>query len=519
MAQTVIFDLDDEFIWDSITDTRGSDGNLTERKIIFDDGLNKTWEHLPSGVTSKITLIDGSVVGDAYSWQSLVYTFNENGDLVFSDTLGDNEVRSTVAYENGEITEKNEYDQSADGAGHDWTTRKYSYDANSVVAKLEVAYDNGVQFVANYTTGLISDSLFTDSSVGGTAKIWQSISTSFVNGIKSVEMIVFDNAVERETKYTAGVKRTVTQNDYSTDGAAHSWQYVVVDYHTNGRVASREILYDNGIEAINTWDTGGAKKTISLKDTSDVALWESQTTTVDSGWIIRTVTYDTGVRSLSAFAQTSEGNILSETLWTDASTGGLAHDWQTIEFVFNWEDGSVAGKNVVYDNGISHSFVQLDSGELVISFSSDQSDGGLAMQWSTKQYYYFDDKLEMISTNFDNGSYSTKEFFADGSAYTYHDDTSFSGAAYAWRYLTETHDTNGKIASRGIQYDNGDLQGAIFEDGLLSRVLRIDYSDSHDWYAVEFVYDENGILIDEIYYDPADDFPNIYENTLTDFIW
>jgi hypothetical protein len=146
----------------------------------------------------------------------------------------------------------------------------------------------------------------------------------------------------------------------------------------------------------------------------------------------------------------------------------------------------------------------------------DNSELGNAKNWSEINTTYNEDgSIQHRVTQYDDGRVRVEQYDGvtdvsgnpiDGKVVMFED----AADQFNWDSSFAVYNENGLLLFKGIVYDNHDLAMFQYEDGALNIRLDVDEDGSHTWYARERFYDENGDVIETIYYDTADDVPEYY---------
>lgn len=436
--------------------------------------------------------------------------------------------------------------QTDDLNEHDWQQITTTYDDdNSTILKVETLYDNGLIERKDFD---VSSSYFykltyvdlDDPSRNPTAETvasgglfsWQNVSIqpgyNPVPGSGAGPYLFFNSATFDNGEGYGVLKRlysnpndtvisldTNDQQDWGfkaevfrEDGTTLEYKMLILDsgmnqsenYNENGQLVSM-VQWDHvDIEPWTTMvldynpSTGAlVRKTITDFESDDNYPWKNFITNyADDGSVSSTrYVYD---NDLSVSTYYSDGQKTSQTK-VDA---GDEYSWYRVTTNYD-SDGNLELKVTDKDNGIRQT-QEWENGVLVKSVSQDLQD---AVSWSSVEITY-DSAGKMIrkTVEKDNGILSDTFIFADGSKKIVSDDT---GDIKNWDKTIVQVDASGNRSLSAVLEDDGDVIANYFDDGARSMQVFEDVSDSRSWYARVKNYDENGDLVDTVYYDSYED--------------
>jgi hypothetical protein len=293
--------------------------------------------------------------------------------------------------------------------------------------------------------------------------IWESITRTYdANGIITNKETTYDNETFIGVNYTDGKKTNVTQLDLSENGSARNWQEITTNYDLQGLITDKVVRYDNDTVRSETYEAGQKTSLTLLDESGDGSAknWQSITTNFDENGLTadRVINYDNDTLHFENYSN----GVKQTVTMIDNSELGNAKNWSEINTTYN-EDGSIQHRVTQYDDGR----VRVEQYDGVTDVSGNPIDGKVLL---------FDDTADQFN----------------------------------WESSFAVYDENNSLLYKGIEFDNHDVSLFQYEDGDLRIRLDLDEDESHSWYARERFYDENGELIETIYYDNVDDVPEYY---------
>jgi hypothetical protein len=181
--------------------------------------------------------------------------------------------------------------------------------------------------------------------------------------------------------------------------------------------------------------------------------------------------------------------------------------WEFIETTTD-EMGDLVNEHTVYDNGTQKTKLYGELGILTSKTELDSDVGDGVKKWSSRTTEYdTDGNKTSIATAFDDGRMKLDTFGEDGTKSTTVSDQSGDGTAFDWSFKETVRDADGKLAMKLTVFDDADITGTLFNAGIKANRLDIDGDNSHSWFAREYIFDENGVKIDTVFYDNFEDIP------------
>jgi len=263
------FDEGDAYAWTQIF-ARYVDGDLTERAVVFDNGVQRSTQYEVEG--------DGSVVShqfsedpeDAKDWETQeVYTVDGNVVLRRTD------------YDDG--TEQNNGDVVAyryEDKGNEYNWYSKSMDSEGTLESRITEYDDGV-VVQNVTDN--GQKLWSLSEDRFDTRNWEAQTSNYENGVLSETYRENDNGTVVQSAYAivdgAAVlaTRNITINSENQDGFV--WRETNWTYDEQGQKSERSIEYVDGRVAEETYEDG-MRATRTTVDHDDAYDWYQ----IDEQW-------------------------------------------------------------------------------------------------------------------------------------------------------------------------------------------------------------------------------------------
>ncbi|MEM6589030.1 MAG: hypothetical protein AAF641_11330 [Pseudomonadota bacterium] len=468
-------DTEDRFRWDTITSVFDGDGNLIERFTENDDGTTRE-QLFENGIVFREVLTDDAVTS-AKPWQSIERSYDPSGNLLDSFELRDDGVTIQKDYQDGQLWTITETDINDDGSQSDarsWQSRFREFDDNGDMQFSFEVRDDGVTIEKDFQFGQLWTVTETDLNDDGSqsdARIWESRFTEYNdNGDLLFSFEVRDDGVTIEKDYQFGQLWTVTETDLNDDGSqsdARIWQSRFTEYDDNGDLQFSFEVRDDGVTIQKDYQFGQlwTVTETDLNDDgsqSDARIWQFRFTEYDDNGNLQLTLEqrDDGV----TIEKTYQDGVLSSVFETDLNEDGSQSDAR------NWENR----------------FTQYDeNGQKLESF--ELRDNGVT-----------------IATQYENGVISARIM----------EDRDEFGAmtdAEAWDTFIFIYDENGKLASRRVDFDDGDVTVDLFEDGQNAVRLQVDGDDDKPWYLRETLYAEDGSVAEINTYAAPEDVPSQYD--------
>ena len=387
-------DEENRYSWDQIRSTY-VDGVLSDRLINYDNGTTAQTSYM-DGVRFRMLQSDGQLDGGAKTWDTIETFYGPDGSVAGRVTMYDNGVIKEESFVNGTISQVTQYDNpqyAGSGGAKSWDSIVAYYDAEGQMTGRVTTYDNGIVREESFENGVRSHTRQMDNpedAAGSGSKSWDTIDTYYgATGDLLAQVTRYDNGIVRETEYENGVRARVLQLDNPQDDegtGVKSWTSIETFYDPAGQVEARITNYDDGRLRQDSFENGIRTNTeiqdnaygggesqypwtainISYDETGKIA---AKHTIYDDGRV-KTDSYEDGVRTSS----TIEDRFLFN---------GGNYDWDQQQFVYA-EDGSVASREISYDNGDAVQSVY-DNG-LRIERSEFDGDGSEAWLGRTTSY-------------------------------------------------------------------------------------------------------------------------------------
>ncbi len=409
---------------------------------------------------------------------------------------------------------------------YSWDTIRTTF-VDGVLSDRQVSFDNGTFAQTSYFDGIRAMMTQRDAILNGGVKAWDTIDTYYApDGTLVGRVTVFDNGVLKEEAYENGVRREMIQmdNPQQVVGAgAKSWDSIVTYYDASGDIAARITQYDNGVLKEESFENGVRSHTRQVDnpqetDGDGVKIWEEIDSYYNaSGTIVARVTkYDNGIFKEESF----ENGVRSHTRQIDnpqeiGGTGVKA--WDTIDQYFD-ETGEMVARVIHYDDGR----VRQDTYENGVRSTTEIQDGAYegdegAYAWTSINLYY-DENGDVAQKNivYDDGRVRQDDY-VDGVkvSSTVEDRFIFNGGNHDWDAQQFQYNADGSVASHAISYDNGDAMLQVYEDGVLAQRVKYDGDGSDSWLGQIVTYNSDGSVASNETYDSSDELPiAFYDNSI-----
>lgn len=331
----------DEYTWTSIVSTFDSvTGLLSGQTLTRDAG---------DGRVVAATFVDGVIAtrtttdaDDNFDWASLAQTFGVTGVLESATKTYDDGRLMASSYYAGVLVDRTITDVAD---AYDWTSRTYNYDnATGKLLTLTTLFDDRTSATTSPTIGPIGQTVRrADLS---DAYDWDTIVTTYdAAGERALQVRTLDNGIEKTTAFTAGVR---VSRDWTDEGDVRNWDTRSVTYDAAGRIATSDTLLDDSRRVVQAYENG-LKTTRTTTDTSTGGTafsWAKQEATFDSTGQItsRVTTFDDGRTATDTYTNgVRQGRTLDDSL--------DARAWDTIEKVYNTDNGALIYTHTTRDNG------------------------------------------------------------------------------------------------------------------------------------------------------------------------
>lgn len=284
---TVIEDTDNKQGWSTITLTHDPMGALLSSVMALDSGAVHTRLYT-DGVLRSHSVTDTDA--NSANWSLRTTEWDATGAKVSRTTIKDNGIRLVEAYDpaSGRRVERSEYD---DANNNTWQSKSTFYDANTgAKTGTRKEMNNGFVFEEQFdiATGMRMSKTDIDA---GDKRNWDSIELNFdlMTGEIVTRTWTYDTGITHHFIYE-DEKRV---SDIKTDVLnVEAWLTRELIYDDGGRVATREIINDDGSQSLET-RVDNVRTELRLIDGDGAASahdWKIRTETYhDSGPIAATV--------------------------------------------------------------------------------------------------------------------------------------------------------------------------------------------------------------------------------------
>ena len=291
-TQVTFIDDEDRFAW-STAETDYENGVRSRFEVVADDGVVNNSLFDAFGTITSQTLTDGDGSDDgAYGWNSLTRTFTDGELTSQARESDDGTIVTTTWGDDGtggrEVTGVSVSDG---GDAHNWdtiassfedgvlTTRTTTFDAGSELTQVVRTFD-----ASGTVTG--ESRSYTDAGDPGTGgdHAWSSATWTTENGRTTGSVVNYDNGNRATTTIGEDGGRTVFLED---TGENFVWSTQTLIYDANGAVTDRESVFDNG--DVFTFEATEIGSIRTLTDVSDTRDWETATSIYEGGdWVSTT---------------------------------------------------------------------------------------------------------------------------------------------------------------------------------------------------------------------------------------
>lgn len=291
--------------WYQIDTYYNTDGSRAARVTEYDNGITRE-ELFDGGQRSQTTQTDNSLDGTAAKWQRIDTYYEPTGQVLAKVTQFDNGIEKEELWQSGmraQTSFRDDLGATPEGVAN-WTTRDIYYDNGEKIA-IVTTFDDGREKEEYFANGLRTVTQETD--VTGSAKPWEQIVTAYEqSGALAGRQTDYDDGTQRIETFQGGLRVQTVQTDNSVDGTAKSWQSITTSFDQNGVIAERTALSDSGITRTDSYFNGQRFLTQFVDDpTADAALWDMIVTgyNADGSKAGTEVTYDTGDRTITVFQE------------------------------------------------------------------------------------------------------------------------------------------------------------------------------------------------------------------------
>lgn len=295
-------DAQDAKNWQSIESYFDENGVISARIELRDSGLELV-NIYQEGTISQRTWTDLAPDGsasDLKSWERIDWYYNSDGVIDARVELRDNGVEIVNLYDQGTISQKTWTDRAIDGSPRDvmaWDRIDEYYNSDGLRDARVERYDDGVETVTLYDNGQRMSVISTDVGANGEpsdARIWERIETYYdENDQRTYRIEQRDDGVTITNEYDAGAVVISTRADTSEGGVAKAWDTITSYYAADGQLQAKETVYDN-TDVSATFYNEGVRELRLQYDGDDSASWLVRATLYDAaGQVAEVNTYDT----------------------------------------------------------------------------------------------------------------------------------------------------------------------------------------------------------------------------------
>jgi hypothetical protein len=359
--------------------------------------------------------------GGVKPWDTIQTYFGPDGSIAARLTMYDNGVIKEESFENGVRSQTAQYDnpQLGDAAGAKaWDSIIAYYDAQGNMAARLTTYDNGVIYEENFENGIRTFSRQLDNpgdAFGEGVKSWESIDSYYgADGELAARLTKYDNGVVREQEYEGGVRTYMRQMDNPGDGSGNGakvWDTIETYYDEAGQISARLTNYDDGRVRQDYFENGVR----SYTEIQDGAYGEGEG---QYAWTAINISYDETGKIAQKSTIFDDGRVREESFENGVRTettiedrflfNGGNYSWDQQHFVYA-EDGSVASREISYDNGDARLTTYEDG---LLSQRSD-FDGDGSHDWLGRTITYNDDGSVLSVQTYDTASELPEDFFVN----------------------------------------------------------------------------------------------------------
>ncbi len=331
--------------------------------------------------------------------------------------------------------------------------------------------------------------------------VFDAATFEFTAGAARIDMA---DILNRGMPTPEGFRAVSTMTETTDDGTV-----IETDFSENTRLAMRVIETD-GDTRTTTYHANGARDSLTLLDGSDSRSWTTYASTYDAatgGIVGQQVLYDNGDIGTTGYVDGIRASTLVTE--TDGDMRTVLYDAEGRRESVVFVDGSDTRSWANYTNTYDTATGRIDTRELLLDNGNTQSIG------------YIDGTRSSVIVTETDGDTRTTLYDADGAR----DSITFldGGDTRIWTSHTSTYDAEtGRIDTREVLYDNGNVQRIDYADGIRSSVVLtetdgdtrttlydadgtrtsvtfVDGSDTRSWTSFTSAYDGNGDFIDRTF--------------------
>lgn len=298
-------DNDDVKNWTSIETIFDEDGVIASRETLLDNGIvrQQLFEDGVRSETIQLDNVDGSGAsapdGGAKAWQEIYTSFDSDGVITGRETVLDDGVIKLEQFEGGIRSFKVELDNvqgfgdtAPDGGAKSWQEIYTTYDSAGAISERDTVFDNGVTKLEFFIDGVRSNTTQLDNVDGsgapapdGGAKSWQEIYTTFDSeGVISERETVFDNGVRKQDLFENGERTLIIEED-ALD--AKEWDFRFTEFDSGGNREFVGTVFDNGDQSVKLFIEGTLEAFLELDsdglDDAGNPSWGARLTEYDGG--------------------------------------------------------------------------------------------------------------------------------------------------------------------------------------------------------------------------------------------
>ncbi len=323
---------------------------------------------------------------------------------------------------------------------------------------------------------------------------WESITSTFIDGILTIEEKRLDTGFRELTFYRDGYVSSILTLDSDED--VYYWKSKSTAFNTDGDIITEYVNYDNGsIVQMNITDGNVTSKIIKFPDTGAANALQQLSTIYDNGEVVRVSgSYANGTSYQDEFTD----GVRDTRYWLDDPFGETdgAKPWASITIKYDITTNEMTDRTTFFDNGIK----RVEAFEDGVRSSRVDEDLNDVRSWDTISITYDDTgAIASRETVYDDGDVLISRY-ENGirTLTTQQDDPDGTGLnTRNWDTITSTHDESGALALRETLYDDGDTRVETFENGIRTQTIQHDDPDgtgenTRNWDIINSIYDENG---------------------------
>lgn len=301
--QRTEYDRDNQFDWTSIQYTIENDVVIGTRTL-FDAGY-EVFGTYENGILIKESY---SNTLNSLGFVNRTIEYDTNGEITYRSTAFPDYFGVREYFENGIPTETKLKDGFVGSGVKPWDEMIFSYDENGNIISRETKFDDGRSVTEEFELG-VRETLQDFAQ----KKPWETIDTSYdENGNKSERKIVYDNGIVKQELFEDGKRVQVIMRDNpDVDGdGVKNWSSIDTSYDQNGKMIKRVTDFDNGINRLEIFEDGQRVSTVH-QDLDNVKNWHKIETLYDAGKITqKRVDYDNGDINISLYSDGVRTQIL-----------------------------------------------------------------------------------------------------------------------------------------------------------------------------------------------------------------